>query len=272
MNFVSPLIFSGWRRGNAGFTLLEVIITMCIFVLLCGAIFGLMSSVLESASSLQDNQSRRDQVDRLNAFLSKKMRELPAQSAVVSYQRGNGEGLNQNGIIMGKDQDLIAIDAKVQPNGYYTLRFAAFDPSTLPANSSAEPIAIFQTNLSQDIGVSWTPLIQDVTQLDWKFQSFGATDWAEIWNDTTSTPNLVELSMQQAGDLQPSIMDFWLPRLIVARTATGAGQGGGGIAGGGANGGNGINGGGRTFTPGGGNRANPIVTMPVRNTAPGNAP
>jgi len=111
---------------TAGFTLLEMVITLSIFILLAAAVFGIMTGVLQGASSLQDNQNRRDQIAALNAFLKKKLGEMPAGSALISYRRGDGEGLAQNGIILGQESLAVAIDAKVQANGYYTLRYATF--------------------------------------------------------------------------------------------------------------------------------------------------
>lgn len=214
------------RKEHAGFTLLEVVITITIFVFLCAAVFGLMSGVLQTASSLQDNQNRRDQMERFNAFLDRKLKSLPAGSAVISYLRGTGDGLAQNGIIVGHDQDLIAIDAKIQSNGYYTLRLATFDPATLPQNITISPTLFFETKVTADAGISWTPLIQDVAQLAWKFQMHNATDWVNLWSDPSDTPNLIEFSMQQAGDLQPSTMDFWLPQITAVQTLV-ANQSGG---------------------------------------------
>jgi type II secretory pathway pseudopilin PulG len=205
------------RKKKAGFTLLEVVITITIFVFLCAAVFTLLSGVLQGASSLQDNQNRRDQLERLNAFLDRKLKGLPAESTVISYRRGTGDGLAQNGIIVGHNQDLIALDAKIQANGYYTLRLAIFDPATLPKNMTISPTLFFETNVMDDTAVSWTPLIQDITQLAWKFQSLNATDWVDVWSDPSNTPNLIELSMQQAGDLQPSTMDFWLPQITAVQ-------------------------------------------------------
>jgi len=218
MNSLS-LPFSGIsRQKRAGFTLLEVVITMTIFVFLCAAVFGLMSGVLQGTSSLQDNQNRRDQAERLNAFLARKLKGLPAGSSVISYRRGTGDGLTQNGVILGHDQNLIALDAKIQPNGYYTLRFATFDPATMSRNTTTLPALILESSVIEDTSVSWTPLIQDITRLSWKFQSLNATNWLDLWSDPSNTPNMVEFSMQQAGDLQPSVMDFWLPQMMPAQT------------------------------------------------------
>jgi len=200
--------------GTNGFTLLEMMITLAIFLLLAAAVFGILTGVLQTSSSLQDNQNRRDQTVSLNAFLKKKLGEMSAQSVLISYKRGDGEGLLQNGIIFGQDEMVTAIDAKIQANGYYTLRFAAYDPAMMPNGSSASPETIFYDAIANDnTSVNWKPLIRDIKTLDWKFQDLNSTQWFDQWSNAGAKPNLVEFSMQGAGDLQPSTMDFWIPRI-----------------------------------------------------------
>ncbi len=91
---------SAGRRAG-GFTLLEMVITLGIFILLATAVFGLMTGVLESTSTLQDNQNHHDQIVALNAYLKNKLTSMPAVGTLVSYQRGTGDGLLQNGIVYG---------------------------------------------------------------------------------------------------------------------------------------------------------------------------
>ncbi len=207
LHFIPPVI----RKKSGGFTLMEMMITLAIFILLSTAVFGIIAGVLHSASVLQDNQNRRDQLVAFNDYLNRQLKELPNGSILVSYRRGDGEGLKQNGIIFGQGENLTAIDAVQQPNGYHTLRMTTLDPSTLP-KIVASPIVLFEAQLTQnDPGLAWTPLIRDIRHIEWKFQMFNMTEWQEIWNDSVNKPNLVEVTLEQAGDLQPVVMDFWLP-------------------------------------------------------------
>jgi len=204
------------------FTLLEMMITLAIFILLAAAVFGLMTGVLQSTSTLQDNQNRRDQVAALNAFLKKKLGEMPVASTLTSYQRGIGEGLVQNGIIFGTANFATAIDAKAQANGYYALRLATFATEAGQGQPQDARQVLQQAVTTDDPTLAWTPLIGDIKTLDWKFLDFNQTLWVELWNSPTK-PNLVEFSMQPAGDLQPTTMDFWLPK-IQASSVTAAPQ------------------------------------------------
>ena len=210
------------RRSTAtqagGFTLLEMMITLTIFILLAAAVFGIMTGVLQSTSTLQDNQNRRDQVAALNAFLKKKLGEMPVASTLGSYRRGDGGGLAQNGIIFGTANLATAIDAKAQANGYYALRLATFatenDPGILLLQADARTV-LQQAVTTDDPTLAWIPLMGDIKTLDWKFQDFNAILWVDLWN-SSAKPNLVEFSMQPAGDLQPATMDFWLPKIDAA--------------------------------------------------------
>jgi len=197
---------------STGFTLLEMMITLAIFVLLAAAVFGLMTGVLQSTSSLQDNQSRRDQIAALNAFMKNKLYAMPVAATVSSYQRGDGEGLVQNGIIFGTANLARALDAKVQANGYYALRLATYTTTAGPNEPQDARQVLQQAATTDDPTMPWTPLMADIKTLDWKFLDFNATVWVELWSNTAK-PNLVEFSLQPAGELQTTTMDFWLPNL-----------------------------------------------------------
>jgi len=219
------------RRRVAGFTLMEMVMAMTVFGLLVAMVFAMLDGMLQTTAGLQDNQNRSDQVDRLYGFINNRLKNLPADSVLVSYRRGDGDGLVQDGIIFGHGKDLTVLDAKPQSNGYYTIRLATLDPSTLPQNSPALPVQLFQINVINDSGIVWKVLVKDVAHLSWKFLRFNNTTWDDTWADPLSVPTLVEFMVQQAADLKPSTMDFWIPRLVpgtVVMTGVGGPNGGGG--------------------------------------------
>jgi len=187
-------------------------ITLAIFILLAGAVFGIMTGVLQSTSTLQDNSNRRDQIEALNTFLKNKLSGMPAAGTLNSYQRGDGEGLTQNGVIFGTSNMATAIDAKVQPNGYYALRLTTFTTEAGQGQPQDARQVLQQSVSADDPTLVWTLLIGDVKTLDWKFQDLNVTDWVDLWSGS-SKPNLVEFTMQTAGDLQPTTMDFWIPKI-----------------------------------------------------------
>jgi prepilin-type N-terminal cleavage/methylation domain-containing protein len=200
-------------RSQRGFTLIEMMITLAVFILLAGAVFGIMTGVLQSTSALQDNQDRRDQVEALNAYFKKKLGELTPASTLVSYERGDGEGLLQNGILFGDVTSATAIDAKSQPNGYYVLRLTTLTPIVAEGQTAQDARQVLlQAVTTDDPSLVWSPLIKDIKTLDWKFLDYNQLPWLDVWNNTTK-PTLVEFSMQPAGDLLSTTMDFWIPKV-----------------------------------------------------------
>lgn len=191
------------RKDAGGFTLVEVIVTMVIFIILAAAVFGIITGVLQGVSTLQDNQVHRDQIQALNEFLKQRLSGLPARDFLISYRRNDGEGLAQNGIVISDNGNVTAIDAKLQPNGYYTLRIARY------------PVEVAQhfDITKDDTSITWTPLLRDVKTVQWKFQDLDTAQWLDQWSNTSTKPNLIEFSLQLAGDTKPVTVDFWLPRI-----------------------------------------------------------
>jgi prepilin-type N-terminal cleavage/methylation domain-containing protein len=220
------------NRHQAGFTLLEMMITLTVFLILAAAVFGLLTGTLQSAATLQDNQGRSDQLSSLYAFIKTKLTQMPARSTISSYLRGDGDGLVQNGIIFGNTNLATAIDAKIQPNGYYILRLTSFASSASADQSQDARQSLATSVTTDDPTLSWTLLISDVKTLDWKFQDVNLAQWLDTWSSNT-TPNLVEFTLQGAGDLQPTTMDFWVPKInpisvrIQANSTSGTTGGGG---------------------------------------------
>jgi prepilin-type N-terminal cleavage/methylation domain-containing protein len=210
--------FAARRPQVVGFTLLEMMITLAVFVLLAAAVFGLMTGVLQSTSTLQDNSNRRDQIEALNAYLKNQLGGMSATGTLASYQRGDGEGLTQNGIIFGNPNRATAIDAKIQSNGYYALRLTTFTTSAGPDQPQDARQVLQQAVTTDDPSLIWSSLMGDIKTLHWKFQNFNVTQWLDLWSGG-SKPNLVEFSLQPAADLQPTTMDFWLPKINSAATA-----------------------------------------------------
>jgi prepilin-type N-terminal cleavage/methylation domain-containing protein len=199
-------------RSVRAFTLVEMVITLAIFVLLAGAVFGIVTGVLKSAGVLQDDQNRRDEIMALQEFLKTELNALPGKATLNSYRRGDGEGLPVNGIIFGTAGRLTAIDAKTQPNGLYTLRVARFSHD----GDNLEAANLFnQAVTGNDDSLNWRELVRDVRLVGWKFMGVNATQWSDDWVLVSATkPNLIEFSIQVAGEQRPTVTDLWIPPIV----------------------------------------------------------
>lgn len=199
-------------RDGSGFTLIEVIVTLAIFIILTASVFGIMTAVFESSNALKENQNRRDEVSALRAYLKSNLENLTATDHFVTYRRGDGEGLRVNGLLLITQGITEAIDATRQPNGLYTLRLA--QPTT---DSDPNPtVSTFSQELDKNVeALAWTSLIHDVRSISWQFQS-SSPPWLDEWTSDSTKPTLVECTIQLAGDEQPTTMDFSIPHLVVS--------------------------------------------------------
>lgn len=227
-----------WGRGSdrarAGFTLIEMMITLVVFLLLAGTVFELMTTMLQSTATLEDNQGRTDQTTALYDYIKNKLTMMPARSTIASYARGDGEGLIQNGIIFGNTNLAMALDAKIQPNGLYLLRVVTYATTAGGQESQDARQTLTQAVTTDDPTLSWTALVKDVKTLQWKFQDATLIQWDQTWT-STNTPNLVELDFQGGGDTLPTTMDFWVPKInpVTVHIQSNSGAGGRGGGGGG---------------------------------------
>ena len=217
--------FTADRRS--GFTLLEMMMTLAVFILLVAAVFTLMTGTLQSASMLQENSNRKDQTNALEAYFKRQLTSLPVASTIVSYQRGDGEGLVQNGILFGTINLATAIDGTIQPNGLYTLRVCNLATGAATSGSLAIDArqSLLQSVTTNDPALVWTPLMTDIKTIDWKFLDFNQTQWVELWSSGTK-PNLVEFDFQPAGDLNGTTFDFWIPKIDAVPINNGGNRGG----------------------------------------------
>lgn len=197
-----------------GFTLIEMMITLCIFLLLAGAVFGIFTATLQSVAILQDNQDRGDRIEALGAWLRQQMLDLPASGTVTSYHR-DGMPFPVSGIIWGGGADFQALDLHLQPDGNYSLRLAAYQ-SSAPSSGLAimgatgtAPLAQFRDEIVRDDGViAWRLLVRDLKTADWRFRSFNETRWQDVVSG--QKPAIAEFVFQPAGG--PIITDdFWIP-------------------------------------------------------------
>jgi len=216
-----------FHHGRHGFTLIEMIITLCIFVMLAGAVFGIFSATLQSVGSLQDNQNREDQSEALGAWLKQSFLALPADGVVLSLHR-DGAPFQVADVIWGDGGNMQVLDMHLQPNGNYTLRLATYSPASGQSDDASAAAKSFAaqtaSNSSLAAGVlasevtndnptlEWRPLIRDLKSADWRFQLPNVNEWQN------SAPNsrqvlLVELNFQIAGSLSAVTDDFWVPPL-----------------------------------------------------------
>jgi prepilin-type N-terminal cleavage/methylation domain-containing protein len=203
-----------FHPARKGFTLIEMVIALAVFVMLAGAVFGIFSATLQSVAALQDNQNRNDRTEALGAWLKRQMLDLPASGTIVSYHR-DGAPFHVSGIIWGAGADLQALDLHLQANGEYTLRLAAYPPSSgsgiagLTGTISPQFAQFTGLVIRDDDTLAWRTLVRDLNTADWRFLAPNQTQWQDA--TTGPKPAIAELIFQPAGASAAVTDDFWIP-------------------------------------------------------------
>ncbi len=192
--------------------MIEMLVTLAVFILLTACVFGIVSSVLQSAASLRDNQQRRDQSAALDLFVRTKLRQMTGSSVFFSYRNDDGGGPH-SGIIFDFVGHAEAFDAVAQPDGLYTLRYV--DLPTGALTTAISPAVMLGNEVANnDPPVAWQSLVRDIRSIDWKFQDANGSPWVAEWNNNGTRPALVQMSLQLAGEVRPSVSVFWIPPLV----------------------------------------------------------
>jgi prepilin-type N-terminal cleavage/methylation domain-containing protein len=204
-----------FHPARKGFTLIEMVIALSVFVMLAGAVFGIFSATLQSVAVLQDNQNRNDRTEALGAWLKREMLDVPASGTIVSYHR-DGAPFHVSGIVWGAGQDLQALDLHLQANGEYTLRLAAYRPSSSglvlagQTGTISSQVGQFTSQvIRDDDALVWRTLVRDLKTADWRFLAPNQTQWQDV--TAGPKPIVAELTFQPAGTSAAVTDDFWIP-------------------------------------------------------------
>ena len=207
-------------QNRRGFTLIEMMITLGVFLLLAGAVFQIFGATLTGAGELQDNQSREDKTEAFGAWLKHQFLALPAAGLVASYHR-DGSLLRTTCLVWGPSGDLQALDLHTQPDGRYTLRLAQCPPSDTEADlpAAVRSDAFARQVMADDPALEWRPLLRDLTSGSWRFRSGGA----HVWQDTANgdRESVIEFDFKAAGAAVDVTEDCWVPPVQPARLPPG---------------------------------------------------
>jgi hypothetical protein len=201
-----------FSRARRGFTLVEMVVTLGVFILLAASVFGILSAILQSSTGLADDQFREDEAGALTGYLQHKFRHIAEGGLMLTYRRtGQEQG---PGLVFGTAAEMVALEPAVAANGFCLLRETRFVPprdSQLDARTQA--LLLERLVLRDDDGLVWTPLLRDVRTLAWRFQDARQPVWTRILPEVGAQPALIEMTLEIAGDRHARTADFWIPTI-----------------------------------------------------------
>lgn len=184
------------NNKTAGFTLLEIMLSMTVLALLAGAIYAISSGAV---SATRETLTEQLMVRRVKGFLDitrDAFLNLPATGSVYLNPPSSSDGNALPDLCFENATDVFGIPSL----GGGTLVLSA-----LPRNDGTRTFSILRlpknvqeadrSHLSED--EHWIKLLPKVTKPHWSF--FRNGDWIDEWPYGSGRPQLVRLQMEVGG-------------------------------------------------------------------------
>jgi len=197
-------------KASRGFTMIEMVVVLVIFILLAGGIYTVVNSAIGASAVLSEENLR---VQRLNAFVSllrRTFHNLPATAQISGGVRLDGSGVPE---IVLRDAPGVFAWGTGGPSAGTVLLSAVprlggglqFSLLSLPSSLGEQE----RRDAARD--GKWLRLLPDLREARWRFYDEGQQDWREDWPEGMGRPPLIELNFQVLGEGIPRTYVFWLP-------------------------------------------------------------
>ena len=192
--------------STGGFTLLEMLLALSVFALLCGALMGVVLATLRTSGTIAQEQEHRRQWQALTIYLQDKLARPSYASQVRSWPLPGRDDSEGTGIIITDPPRTFVLATFPRPEGGWQVRVAEYsDPA------SQDPGFV-----GSNRELPWVTIIPRVESLAFRFQMPGiaaSVGWKEQWTDPTHRPGVIEMSGRLEGEEASSTADFWIPPL-----------------------------------------------------------
>ncbi len=214
------------EAGDRGFTLVEVLVSVAIFIMLAGGIFTAVSVAVTASSEVSTAQLETARRDAFQRFVRVLFLNLPADAKLdLRIRQAAGRGDIVELLLWpapeiadfggpGQRSDGLALAARPDGDGAFTISVANFDASEDEVRRDAW---LEETD--------WLPILPEVRTLRWRFGQANGTPLVETWKPDQGRPSMIDLELTRLdGSVLP--LQFWLPP--IAADAEGAGRAAGG--------------------------------------------
>jgi prepilin-type N-terminal cleavage/methylation domain-containing protein len=210
------------RLRHAGFTMIEMVVVLVIFVLLAGGIYTVVSAAIGASGVLSEENLRSQRLTAFVDLLRRTFHNLPSTAQISGGIRTDGSGVPE---IVLRDAPGVFAWGTGAASGTVFLSAVPrlgggvqFSLLTLPSSVGEQDRrdAVREGN--------WLRLLPDLREARWRFYDEGQQDWREDWAEGMGRPPLVELSFTALGEEVPRTYLFWLPPVVAPRPASPTGQ------------------------------------------------
>lgn len=202
---------------KGGFTLIEMLLAIAIFILLAGAVYIAVSVSVSATTTLGNDQIEARRLGAFQDFLRRGFINLPAEAEITLRSRNRGA--------LGQGLELIIRPAA----GAFEVGTSGGMGSgvilgTMPdgRGKSQFSLARFPGRMDQDEmtkyleNAAWLPMLEQVDQVKWRFWDKNLQRFEETWERGREHPELIELSLAIQGE-PPLVWLFRLPTLAAVQ-------------------------------------------------------
>ena len=199
-------------KKAGGFSLVEVLLALSIFMLLAGGIYAAVSVSIDASSAVAEARVKSERLDGLERLLRETFLALPGASTAEVRRRGEALDLQISPspawtlFYRGAGEQGLAFSVRPQVNGRGTFAVANFAVSPSPQRIEAELAA-----------AAWISLLPDLQNVRWRLagtESGGRLQ--ETWEAGNGRPALINLEFQLA-DGTPVSWFFKVPAIGVVQ-------------------------------------------------------
>jgi len=196
--------------ARAGFTMIEMVVVLVIFVLLAGGIYTVVNSAVSASAVLSDENLHSQRINAFVSLLRHTFHNLPATAQIAGGIRNDGRPIPE--IVLRDAPGLLAWGTGGAAAGTVLLSAVPrlgggmqFSLMSLPSSLGEQE----RRNAVRD--GKWLLLLPNLREARWRFYDETTQDWREDWPEGSGRPLLVELNFSLLGEEIPRTYVFWLP-------------------------------------------------------------
>lgn len=198
-------------RPPDAYTLLEVMLVLALFSVLCGGVFGIVQSTAQSIMIVKEISRTQAETDALLGVLRQACARLPVTAVVRSektagYAAGHelrfqrAPGTLQWGERWQDPMEVtVLLAARRQTDGRWELAARKFDPTS--------------TDRSHGDLMPWLPLARGFQEVAWSFQDPSSGEWKDEWKDALRRPVALALWLRRPTEAQGTRTIFAIPQV-----------------------------------------------------------
>jgi type II secretory pathway component PulJ len=200
-------------QAQRGYLLLEVLLAMAILTMITAIVFRIIQTTVRATQEVTYLQSLQEKVDGIDELLRENFASLPPD---VQFQtrtlQGNSELVFQNAAFHFTPTPgtpvygTLVLAGRPDASGRLALSFLQE-----PENAREHLV-----ELNQEGRAAWIPLLVDLDRISWRFYDVHSRNWRADWQNTSSRPTLVELTVRLTGQKQDHRLVFAWPTTVSA--------------------------------------------------------